>query len=357
MSSPAPAPAAAPTSTIAAAPAADAAPAMRVTWARALSPADARDFDAFVAGAAGGHFAQTRAWSAVACAERPFAARYVIVRDGADGVILGAAHLLRARVAGVPLPYAVVERGPVVDRPELFRPVLAALSRAARRRGIVRLGVMPYWTVDAGGAIAQALADAGWRSVQTVAGAHAVTLRLEAAGRDDEALFAGGDRLKLRQKIRQAERDGATVRRGSVADMPLFVELHGALMAEQGMHVKSAAWSRAMGGLGFGPDGPGALFFTEHDGQTVSGALVIRHGRYVTLYMCASARAERKFSKMVPSVVAAIRWARDVGCDFDFGGVPMDGDSDEKRLSIAQFKRDFVKTRVPLLGQHARWLP
>ena len=59
---------------------------------------------------------------------------------------------------------------------------------------------------------------------------------------------------------------------------------------------------------------------------------------------------------VVPALVAAVEWARGLGCDFDLGGVPMTGDTDEKRLSIAQFKRDFSKTRVELIGQYSRWL-
>jgi lipid II:glycine glycyltransferase (peptidoglycan interpeptide bridge formation enzyme) len=51
-----------------------------------------------------------------------------------------------------------------------------------------------------------------------------------------------------------------------------------------------------------------------------------------------------------------VEWARSLGCDFDLGGVPIEGDTDPKRQSIAQFKRDFAKTRVELIGQHARWL-
>jgi lipid II:glycine glycyltransferase (peptidoglycan interpeptide bridge formation enzyme) len=328
---------------------------LRLTWARELKEADARDYDAFVDQARGGHFAQSRGWSALGCAGRPFASSFVLARDGA-GAVVGAAHVLRARVAGLPLPYAVVERGPVVDRPELFRPVLDALARAARRRGILRLSVMPYWEAEAGAGVAQALTGGGWQCVQEIGGAHVVTARLEAAGKSDQALFAGGDRLKLRQKIRQAERDGAQVRRGSAADVARFAELYRALMVEQGMHVKPPSWFAALERYGLDGSGPGALFFTEHEGETVSAAFTVRHGRFVTLYMCASSRAPRKFSKMVPSVVAAIRWARDLGCDFDLGGIPRDDDTDEKRLAIAQFKRDFVKTRLSLLPQHARWL-
>ncbi len=59
---------------------------------------------------------------------------------------------------------------------------------------------------------------------------------------------------------------------------------------------------------------------------------------------------------MVNCLVAAVAWAQRIGCDFDLGGVPMTGDTDEKRLSIAQFKRDFSRERLDLIGEHARWL-
>ena len=104
------------------------------------------------------------------------------------------------------------------------------------------------------------------------------------------------------------------------------------------------------------------LFFTEQAGAPVAVALTIQHGRLVTLLLAASARAPQepapfqKFGKMVPALVAAVEWARARGCDFDLGGVPMTGDDDPKRAAIAQFKRDFSKTRVELAGAHARWL-
>ena len=127
-------------------------------------------------------------------------------------------------------------------------------------------------------------------------------------------------------------------------------------MTQQGLHAKSDVWFDALRTLDFGTNGSVGLFFTEHAGETVAGALTIRHGRLVTLYLAASSREPRKYSKMVTCLVAAIDWARRIGCDFDLGGVPMAGDTDEKRLSIAQFKREFATTRFDLIGEHARWL-
>ena len=334
-----------------------------VTWARALSADDARDYDAFVARAPSGHFAQSRLWSGVACAGRPFVARFALVRDG-DGRVLGAAQVLRAHAAGLPLPYAVIERGPVVADPAALAGVLGAIARAARRRGIARLAVMPYWESAAGAPALAALQAGGWRCTQAPAGAHAATLRLALGGVAPDQLFAGSEHKKLRQELRYAERAGAVARRGSAGDLPGFAALHGALMQEQGLGAKTEDWFRALAALDFGAAGTVGLFFTDHrterGTQTVAAALTVRHGGLVTLLLAASARApqdpDKKLAKMVPCLAAAVEWARALGCDFDLGGVPMDGDGDAKRLAIAQFKRDFAKTRVDLLGQHARWL-
>ncbi len=344
---------------------------LRMTWRRQLADGDARDYDAFVDAAPSGHFAQARQWARLARTGRPFGSSYAIVRDATDRVV-GAAHVLRAQFAGLPLPYAVIERGPVVADPSMFGPVMRRLARAARWRGIARLAVMPYWELAAGEAVRATLDGLGWQSVQKMSGAHAATLRLALAGagnaksEDSDAdphgsaaldtIFAGSDFRKLRREYRLAERCGARARRGTAEDLPRFVALYRELMNEQGLHAKSDAWFDALAALEFGPNGSVGLFFTELEGDVVAGALTIRHGRLVTLYLAASARAPRKFSKMVISLVAAVAWARRLGCDFDLGGVPMNGDTDEKRLSIAQFKRDFSTSRVDLIGEHARWL-
>ncbi len=330
-------------------------PALRLTWARALAGDDAAAYDAFVTAAPSGHHAQARAFAAAARAGRPFASAFLLVRNG-DGRVVGAAHLLRATVAGLPLPYAIIERGPVVADPALFGPVLALIARAARRRGILRLSAMPYWAEATAAPVREAFRALGWTCVQTPAGAHAATLRVRAVGKTDGDLFAGGANLNLRQRIRLAEREGARARRGTAADLSAFARLHDALMARQGKRGKTADFYAALAEHDFGPGGDVGLFFTEHAGHAVAAALTLRHGSLVTYALGASTDQACKFSKMVPGLVAAIRWARDCGCDFDLGGVPMAGDSDPKRLAIAQFKREFSRSEVALCGQHARWL-
>lgn len=328
---------------------------LRLQWARTFVGRDADDYDAFVARAASGHYAQTRRWAPVARAGRPYAPSFVLART-ADGDVVGTALVLRACWRGLPLPYAVVERGPVVESPARLQPFLRQLARAARRRGIVRLSVMPYWEASAGLPLQETLQALGWRDVQRPGGQHVRTLRVSTAGKTDDHLFAGSAFAALRRKMRAAEQAGARARRGTATDLPAFATLYNALMQRQQRPQKSAAWLQALAARDFGVGGDVGLFFTELDGRALAAALTVRHERLVTFALGAADETPSKISKMVPAMVAAIRWARDVGADFDLGGIPVDGDSDPKRQSIAQFKRDFAQAPVALLGQHARWL-
>ena len=136
----------------------------------------------------------------------------------------------------------------------------------------------------------------------------------------------------------------------------MFARLYDTLMLRRGRPRKSAAWLRAMSARDFGPGGDVGLFFSEQGGRPIATALTVRHGRLVTFVLGACDETPSKLSKMAPALAAAIRWARDLGADFDLGGIPLEGDTDPKRLSIAHFKGDFGREPIALLGQHARWL-
>jgi len=333
---------------------------LEVLYKEVLAGADAEAYDAFVDSAAGGHAAQARAWADVATAGRPLLPRFFLARERGD--VVGAALVLRASAGKIPAPAAIVERGPVCARTGDVGRVVEALARATRRHGVARLSVMPYWAGDDARAVEGELAKVRFRSVQELDGAHALTLRVDLAGKTDAEVFAGKEREVLRRKLRQAEKAGAAARRGARADVPTLERLHQELMAAQGKRPKPRAWFDALGASILAHDGPGArgAVFVCEDGASANEPLaalfVSRHGAVATFVLGAASSAPRSYSKMAPAMAAAIRWARDEGCaTFDLGGVPMDGDDDPKRAQIAQFKLDFAKTRVPLVGEHARW--
>lgn len=327
---------------------------MDVTLEASLSARDAEDFDRFADEARGAHYTQTRRWADIAVAGRPLRARYFLARDG--GKVVGSGIVLQPRAAFLGAPVYRLERGPVCDDPERVGDVARELCRAARLRGVGRVQVMPYWSDGDVDVVERGLREVRFRSVQELDGAHACTLRLAIGGKSDADILAGGERRKLRSELKQAEQKGARVRLGAErADVAIFARLHADLMGRQGKGAKPEAFYDRLAER-VGPDGPAAIFVCEHEGDPVAAVLVVRHPKQTTFVMGASAASRRPFTKMAPALMAAIRWARDAGCDvFDLGGVPLPDDQDEKRVNIARFKFDFASSPVRLVGEHARW--
>jgi peptidoglycan pentaglycine glycine transferase (the first glycine) len=324
-----------------------------VLWTHSLGGADAEAFDRFVADAAGGHYAQTRAWEPVARATRPCTVRYFLARDGAR--VVGAALVQKTSLGPLALPFAAVDRGPVLADVDDAPRVLDALARAARRRGIVRLTVMPYWADEAADRVTRDLRAARFRDVQALDGAHTSTLRLDLEGKTDEALFAGKAREQVRYGVRQAEKAGARARPGTRVDVEEHQRLYGEQMGAQGRG-KSLAWYEALWSAMLTDPARGGFFVCEHEGRVVGTVVVLRHGRQVTYVYGATSANPPRLPKTVLPLTLAIRWARDQGAAvFDLGGVPSEEDGDPKRVAIAKFKLDFSKTRVKLVREHARW--
>jgi lipid II:glycine glycyltransferase (peptidoglycan interpeptide bridge formation enzyme) len=327
---------------------------LRVSWRRQLTRAAAAELDAFVDRSPYGHYAQTAAWARASGAGRPFSCRFVHVRDGDR--LIATAVVLRGVAGGLlPLPYAKVERGPVVAELADLPRAIAALVRIARRRAIARLSVMPY-ACDGAAADVEAVLDAcGFRRTQRFDGAHSCTLRLALWGRSERDLFAGGERRGLRGEISKADKLGVTARRGTAAELAILAALHTETMVRQDKSGRSPAFYAELAPLVERGE-RAALFIAEHAGVAHGALLVARHAGIATLVMAATSSERTAYTKTVLPLVLAIRWARDAGCAvFDFGGIPEDADTDAKRRSIAEYKLKFVRTRVALVGEHARW--
>ncbi len=323
-------------------------------WTSELNDADGEVFDRFVLEAKSGHYAQTRAWAKVATEGRPLSARYFMRRDAKR--VIGAALVLRGTAGPLPLPFAMVERGPVVADPGDLPDVLSALISAAHLHGVFRLHVQPYWADAETDQAAAFLGRAGFRDVQTFDGPHASTIRVDLATKTEEAVFAGKAREQVRWRTRQAERAGVTARRGERPDFEEHIALSGQLLSAQGKRDKPRRWYDALWSF-LGDSRRGAFFVCEHERSVLGSVVALRHGALATYAYGATSAADHKFSKSILPLVLAVKWARNEGCTaFDLGGVPLEGDPDAKRVAIAMLKADFSKTRTPLVREHARWL-
>jgi lipid II:glycine glycyltransferase (peptidoglycan interpeptide bridge formation enzyme) len=327
---------------------------VRVTWSRSLGAT--AQYDAFVDASPQGAYPQASAYAQLGNAGRAFSPRFFMARNG-SGDLIGTALVLRAvGPLGLPLPAAVVERGPVCTLSDL-RQVLDALHRKARARGIIRLSVMPYFAGDEAAKAEEILASAGFSVDHTFSSAHARTVRVSLTGKAKGAIFAGKDGQAVRQKHNGALKAGATARKGGPDDVAALQALYATMMEEQRRKTKADEYFAAMRRhLARSPE-RAALFVTEHQGDVVSAAFITRHGAVATYVMGASSNDERDFTKAAPTFVAAAEWALEQGCAiFDLGGIPMEGDTDPKRLSIASFKTKFAKTPTTLVREHVIWL-
>lgn len=323
-----------------------------VLLASELTQAEARAYDQFVATAPSGHYNQTRAWARVACAGKPFTPLYFLAWR--DGRVNGAALLLRSCLHGIALPFAQIERGPVTADAEALPDVLAGLRRSCLARGIFRLSVMPYWTQGHRAKVESALTDAGFADRQRFAGRHARTLRLDLTAMDERKPWSASGLAKVRQNIGRAVRAGATVRPGRREDLAPFRDMQASLLALEGKKPAAPAWYEALGDYFLKPGA--AMYVSEFEGSVISAIFITLHNGVATYALGATANLPLRFSKTVLPMTEAILWARAAGAHtFDMGGVPMQGDTDAKRASIAEFKHSYSRTEVLLVHEHVRW--
>jgi lipid II:glycine glycyltransferase (peptidoglycan interpeptide bridge formation enzyme) len=328
---------------------------MHTTWQSTLGPREARAFAHFLEDAPDAHFTQDPAFADVAVAGKRQMPTFFVAHEGQE--VAGVAVVLRPRAFGpFVAPVAIVQRGPVCGHRSRLEPVLRALVKTARDHGVARIAVMPYWSGEDAAHAEGVLAATGFRNVQEPSGSHACTLRLDIGGKSDCEILSGNERKKLRYELRSAARAGVTVRHGHRDDFDAFARLEEDLARAQGRRVQPPAWFSALEAYLTADPSRGALFVSTHEEVPIAAALTLRYGKTAVYFAGASIVAPRPFSKMALPLFAAVQWARDHGCDtFDLGGVPLPGDTDGKRAAIAQFKRDFAKTPVYLVPEHARW--
>lgn len=326
---------------------------MKIVLATELSETDAALYDAFTTSAANAHYSQSRAWAAVADAGKSVQSAFFLAKN--ENGVVGAARIQRARLGPVMLPAIVIERGPIVESPQILELILPALVTELRARAVARITVMPYFASDQKNIAEEILRRMRFRDVQKADGAHVRTLRVDLRNKKADDIFAGGDRESLRRKLREGEKNGVHVRSGNASDARILQKLHDQMMSAQGKSKKSSRYFEALARFIEKHD-RGAIFIAEHEQASIAALFVIAQGPIATFVIGASTQSVSSFSKMASAMAEAIRWAHARGCDFfDLGGIPAQNDTDPKRASIAQFKSDFSKTPVDLVHEHARW--
>jgi hypothetical protein len=195
--------------------------------------------------------------------------------------------------------------------------------------------------------IAKALADAGYRRLNTVR-TYERTLAIDLQ-RDDDSLLASFS-TRARRELRRAGRYALSV---IPIDDERFVghleAIHRETFSRTRAQARPEPWATIIAGSRRSPSRLrifGAMLADGAAGpRLVAFARVLRHGTFAVYDTAGSTRlADRRVPLMYPVVWEVLRWARDSGAHwFDFGGVSsvMAEGSYDPVAGISEFKRNF----------------
>ncbi|HMK09157.1 MAG TPA: peptidoglycan bridge formation glycyltransferase FemA/FemB family protein, partial [Anaerolineales bacterium] len=238
-------------------------------------------------------------------------------------------------------------RGPVLewdDAPLAERVLrdLAALSSGPR---IVMIKIEP----DAGATAAgeACLQQTGWRRSASPVQFNA-TMVLDVQRTDDELLAEM--KPKTRYNIRLSEKHGVVVRPGGPQDFDRLYALYAETSVRDGFVIRPREYYlRAWGD--FVSAGLAQPFLAEVEGRAVAGLIAYRHGRRAWYLYGMSAAEHRQAMPNHALQWAAIRWARQAGCQvYDFWGAPETPDPADPLWGLYRFKEGFGARHVRLLG-------
>ncbi len=324
-----------------------------------VSPADAaqaerwRQWDAFVANHPDGGFMQSSAWSRCRALGgfEPFA---VILRDDADGSIVGGALVGRRRFEDGQRCFYYIQEGPLLpEHPDEARAVFSAILARIRRDqrdggpGASHLRIelrRPNWpeAIERGPDFQPTRLRDPYREPR-----HTVCVDL----RPDEAARLAAMRPKGRYNIGVARRHGVQIcRDDSDRGLEAFIALQTLSDERHQLTPRHADYYRAIVEA-FG-DGV-RLYFAEVDGLRLASAMVIPFGPRATYFFGAS-RSERR-ETMAPYLLhhQIMNEVREAGCQwYDFWGVAPLDQSDHPWAGISAFKRKFGGAEISHVAIH-----
>jgi lipid II:glycine glycyltransferase (peptidoglycan interpeptide bridge formation enzyme) len=191
------------------------------------------------------------------------------------------------------------------------------------------------------------LQSRGWRfSADQVQFRNTITIDLT---RSEDDLLAAMSQ-STRRKVRIAEREGVTVRPGTVDGLSLLYDLYRVTGARDGFLIRPAEyylheWRYLM------EAGLAQPLIAEHEGRAIAHVILFHFGRKCWYFYGASANQHR--DKMPNYLLQwdAIRWAKAHGYNvYDLWGAPDEFNEGDGMWGVYQFKRGFHGTVVRHIG-------
>jgi lipid II:glycine glycyltransferase (peptidoglycan interpeptide bridge formation enzyme) len=288
-----------------------------------------------------------------------------------NGEIVAMASIGVRRVGMFTLLYA--PKGPALDYSDtvLVSDVFDHLQRAARHNGAIWLKVDPdviaatgvpstATAIDdtavpppndtsdpTGQAFMRALRERGWRySADQVQFRNTIVLDLSQS--EDDLLAAMNQ--STRRKIRIAERDGVTVRAGTVDDLGLLYDLYRMTGERDDFLIRPPSYYE-QAWRAFIEAGLAHPLIAEVDGQPVAHVILFHFGRKCWYFYGASSNTERERMPNYLLQWEAIRWAKAQGYAlYDMWGAPNTFSESDPLWGVYNFKRGFRGTVTRHIG-------
>ncbi|MBN1979657.1 MAG: peptidoglycan bridge formation glycyltransferase FemA/FemB family protein [Anaerolineae bacterium] len=268
-----------------------------------------------------------------------------------DGRPHAAALMLTRRPGRLPAAVSYVPKGPTLDyeNTALLEEVLAHLETAARRERALFVKIDPGVRADTvkGKAVVETLRRRGWRASREQV-QFRNTMVVDLARDPDEMLAAM--KPKWRYNVRLAERRGATVRRGTLADLPRLYRMYAETAIRDGFVIRPEAYYRDAWGS-FIEAGLAQPLIAEVEGEAVAMLIIFCFGEQAWYMYGASCDAHRE--KMPNHLLQwkAMLWAREQGCAvYDMWGAPDVLEESDPMWGVYRFKRGFGGEFVEHIG-------
>lgn len=306
--------------------------------------AHAEELDAFVRRQPNCHFMQTSFWGRV---KTDWAWRGLICRDS-RGEICGTMALLehRLRFCNASLLYA--PRGPIFRDNAAFAELISAAKDYAAQRHAYVLRIDP--AISENDVQFASMTHEFRRNTATDFSLFQPRMCycLDLRGKTEDVLFAGYH-ATTRRNIRIALREGVTVRRGGIDDLPSFCKMMAQTAAKSGFLPRNAAYFRAfLTGMGENA----TLWLAEKDGIPLAASISVTYGcKSWFMYGCSDPNRLKEH----PNELLQWTMQREAlrgGCDwFDLRGVEGEPTPQNPKFGLHAYKQHFGAEFRAYIGQ------
>ncbi len=308
---------------------------------------DRAQWNSFLTGQSGGHLLQSYEWGELS---QYLGAR--VYRLGAleQGQIVGAMQLL---VSSVPLPVSApglnfnwlyCSRGPTVERPDA--PALPALVEHAH--AIARKEHAVVLRLEPNGADDEPELEELWILACRALGFQINPITVHARRSWVLDIRPGTEQLLAnfkttwRQNVRVAERKGVIVREAeNDADFAAYYDLLTVTSERDAFFIHSRDYHKEVLRR-FASKGDAVLYLAEHEGEVLAAKMLIRFGDWCWDMFGASSTNKRNLKPTYLLQYRCIQWAKARGCSyFDFRAIPEILEPGEEMWSVYEYKKGF----------------